>query len=77
MREGGRTTWISASQRTTPDPNGEKPAELAAITPDGSKVFFLSCEKLTDDSTAVSTGENTCTGAPRWRLSTGPGPLLL
>jgi hypothetical protein len=61
MREDGKTTWISASQRTTPDPSGEKSAELAAITPDGSKVFFLSCEKLTDDSTAVSTGANSCT----------------
>ena len=62
MREGGRTTWISVSQRTTPDPNGEKSAELAAISKDGSEVFFLSCEKLTDDSTAHSTAENTCTG---------------
>jgi hypothetical protein len=32
-----------------------------AATPDGSKVFFTSCEKLTDDSTAFSTGENSCT----------------
>ncbi len=62
MREdGARTTWISASQRTTPDPGGEKPAQLVSITPDGSKAFFLSCEKLTDDSTAVSTGANSCT----------------
>jgi hypothetical protein len=62
MREDGtRTTWISASQRTTPDPEGEKPAEIAGITPDGSEVFILSCEKLTDDSTAHSTGANTCT----------------
>jgi hypothetical protein len=62
LREDGtRTTWISASQRTTPDPGGEKPAELLGITPDGSKAFFTSCEKLTDDSTAVSNGENSCT----------------
>ncbi len=61
MREDGtRTTWISASQRTTPDPGGEKPAELVGITPDGSQAFFLSCEKLTDDSTAVSNGANSC-----------------
>jgi hypothetical protein len=58
--EGVRTTWISASQRTAPDPGGEKPARLAGITSDGSTVFFLSCEKLTDDSTASSTGENSC-----------------
>ncbi len=68
MREdGARTTWISASQRTTPDPGGEKPAELVGITSDGSKAFFLSCEKLTDDSTAHSNGENTCTGSSQGR----------
>jgi hypothetical protein len=61
MREdGARTTLISASQRTVPDPNGARPARLAGVTPDGSKVFFLSCEKLTDDSTAASNGEDTC-----------------
>jgi hypothetical protein len=61
MREDGdRTKWISASQRTTPDPNGEKPAELLGISGDGSKVFFTGCEKLTDDSTAFSNGENAC-----------------
>jgi hypothetical protein len=62
VRENGTTTTqISASQRTTPDPNGERPAAFMAATPDGSKVFFTSCEKLTDDSTAVSNGENSCT----------------
>jgi hypothetical protein len=62
VREDGTTTTrISASQRTVPDPNGPKPAAFMAATPDGSKVFFTSCEKLTDDSTAVSTGENLCT----------------
>jgi hypothetical protein len=61
MRKDGRTAWISASQRTTPDPGGEKPAELVGVTPDGSKAFFLSCEKLTDDSTAHSTGASSCT----------------
>jgi hypothetical protein len=61
MREDGvRTTWISASQRTIPDPNGEKRAEIMAITPDGSKIFFTSCEKLTDNSTAVSNAEDNC-----------------
>jgi hypothetical protein len=65
MREGGtKTTWISASQRTTPDPNGEKPAELAGVSADGSKVFFKSCEKLTDDSTAVSTAPDECSNSP-------------
>jgi hypothetical protein len=61
LREDGtKTARISASQRTVPDPNGEKPALFMAATPDGSKVFFASCEKLTDDSTAVSNGEGRC-----------------
>ena len=64
MREGARTTWISASQRAVPDPGGEKPAEFLDISSDGSKVFFLSCEKLTDDSTAHSTVANSCRSAP-------------
>jgi hypothetical protein len=64
VREGGTaTTQISASQAATPDPNGHKPAAFVAATPDGSKVFFLSCEKLTDDSTAVSNGTDTCVTA--------------
>jgi hypothetical protein len=61
--DGSRTTEVSASQRTTPDPNGEKPAAFMAASSDGSKVFFASCEKLTDDSTAVSNGEGSCTTA--------------
>ncbi len=64
VREGGTaTTQISASQAATPDPNGHKPAAFVAATPDGSKVFFLSCEKLTDESTAVSNGTDTCVTA--------------
>ncbi len=63
VREGGtKTTQISASQASTPDPNGSKPAAFMAATPDGSKAFFTSCERLTDDSTAVSNGAETCTG---------------
>ncbi len=63
MRErGAKTTWVSASQRGAPDPNGEKPVAFMAATPDGSTVFFASCEKLTDDSTAVSTAASECNG---------------
>jgi len=63
MREDNeRTIQVSASQASTADPNGHKPAAWVGATPDGSKVFFLSCEKLTDDSTAVSTAENKCYG---------------
>jgi hypothetical protein len=62
MREDNtRTVQVSASQASTPDPNGEKPAVWVGATPDGSKVFFLSCQKLTDDSTAVSNAEPFCT----------------
>jgi hypothetical protein len=56
-----RTVQVSASQASTPDPNGHKPALWQAATPSGSVVFFTSCEKLTDDSTAASTGANSCT----------------
>ncbi len=63
MREdGAKTTWISASQRTTPDPGGEKQARLGRVAPDGSKALFLSCEKLTDDSTAHSSGKKHALG---------------
>jgi hypothetical protein len=63
VREGGTsTTRVSASQASVPDPSGSKPAVYMGATPDGSKVFFASCEKLTDDSTAVSNDEPLCTG---------------
>ncbi len=58
--DGTRTTQISASQASTPDPNGPKPATFLMATADGSKAFFASCEKLTDDSTAVSTAAEAC-----------------
>ncbi len=58
--DGTRTTQISASQASTPDPNGSKPATFLMATADGSKAFFASCEKLTDDSTAVSTAAEAC-----------------
>ena len=58
---GATTSHVSASQRSTPDPNGPKPAAFVQATPSGSVAFFLSCEKLTDDSTAFSsTPANTC-----------------
>jgi hypothetical protein len=54
------TVKVSASQRTIPDPNGTKAAAFMSASSDGSIVFFTSCEKLTDDSTAVSTATNKC-----------------
>jgi hypothetical protein len=68
MREGigteaPQTFQASASQRSTPDPNGPKPAVFMGATPDGSVAFIASCEKLTDDSTAHSTAANSCLSA--------------
>ncbi len=61
VRENGTTTrLISASQASVPDPNGTRPAAFMAATPDGRIVYFTSCEKLTDDSTAVSTAADSC-----------------
>jgi hypothetical protein len=65
MREGlngpsPETVNVSASQRSIPDPNGTKPAAFTWATPDGKIAFFVSCEKLTNDSTAVSTGAYRC-----------------
>jgi hypothetical protein len=54
------TVPVSASQRATPDPGGTQPAAFLRATPSGSVVFFLSCEKLTDDSTAYSSVPNNC-----------------
>lgn len=62
VRENGTpSVQVSASQRAIPDPNGVKPAAFMAATPDGSHVFFTSCQKLTNDSTAVSTPAAECT----------------
>jgi hypothetical protein len=57
---GASTVHVSASQRGTPDPEGTKPVEFMRATPSGSVAFFLSCEKLTDDSTAYSPSPNRC-----------------
>ena len=53
--EPGRacTVEVSASQRTTGPPEPEQQALLWGASADDSKVFFTSCAKLTDDSTAV------------------------
>jgi hypothetical protein len=46
------TLDLSASHRTVPgpDPAGAQPAAFQAATPGGSKVFFTSSEKLTNDA---------------------------
>ncbi len=67
MREGGvRTVQISASQKTNgsgpggTDPAGTQEAHYWAASADGSKVFFTSCEQLTNEATA-GPGEPGCT----------------
>ncbi len=44
------TLDVSASERTPPDPTGHQRAAFQAATADGSKVFFTSSEKLTNDA---------------------------
>ena len=57
IRENGReTTLVSASQRSTADPNGTgRPAAWLGSTPSGSHTFFTSTEALTDDATPIPT----------------------
>ena len=63
VRESGiRTVRYSASQKTNgagpggTDANGPHNPEYRIASSDGSKVFFSSCEQLTNHSTAVSPG---------------------
>jgi hypothetical protein len=44
------TLHVSESKRGEPDPAGPQPAAFQAASTDGSKVFFTSPEKLTDDA---------------------------
>jgi hypothetical protein len=48
---GTTTVQISASQRTVPDPNGEQSAYYAGASADGSRIFFISSQELTNDDT--------------------------
>jgi hypothetical protein len=53
------TVEVSKSQRTTPDPNGHKPAAYRTASADGSTVFFISSEELTDDANTGVADEGT------------------
>jgi hypothetical protein len=55
-----KTVQVSASQRTPVDPNGAKPKIFMRATDSGDSAFLTSCQKLTNDSTAVSTADNRC-----------------
>jgi sugar lactone lactonase YvrE len=65
------TVQISASQRAVPDPEGEKPATFMSATPDGSRVFFTSSAKLTEDATTGPTD----LGKDLYRYDTTSGVL--
>ncbi|MCW3057312.1 MAG: hypothetical protein JWO21_1281, partial [Solirubrobacterales bacterium] len=52
--EGTSTVHVSASQRSEPDPGGTQPAYFRGATRKGTEVLFTSGEKLTNDSTALS-----------------------
>ena len=67
-KAGIESRLLSGSQRAVPDPDGPQPKTFRGATPDGSKLLFTSCEKLTDDSTAVAPGPSQECGA----FGTGP-----
>jgi hypothetical protein len=50
--DGASTVEVSKSQRTPEDPAGPQSARFQGASVDGSRVFFTSCAKLTDDATA-------------------------
>ena len=60
--DGARTVEVSASQKTNgsgpggADPNGPRDVRYAMASPDGSKVFFSTCDQLTNDATATASG---------------------
>lgn len=57
-RNGSVTVRINRSERTTPE--ATQSAELQAVTPDGSKVFFATSERLVDAD------ENSCVDIYRY-----------
>jgi hypothetical protein len=62
LREGGtRTVQINVPGAGVPaDPHGHKPAAFMAASTTDSVIYFASCERLTADSTAVSTVADSC-----------------
>jgi hypothetical protein len=51
------TLHVSASQRDVPDSEGAQNAKFLTASADGSKVFFMSTEKLTNDANTGSEDE--------------------
>lgn len=75
MRSGGVTTDISLSQAGLPDPSGPRDKDFVGASDDGSRVFFLSCEKLTDDSTASFEAEGSICKRDLYMYETDSGVL--
>jgi hypothetical protein len=62
-RNGTSTDAVSASQASTPDPNGSRPATFWCAANDGSAVYFTSQSELTDDANTGSDGSDNPTDA--------------
>jgi hypothetical protein len=62
LREGTTSTRVSVSHASVPDPAGVQPAMFWTASEDGSRAFFTSCQRLTDDSTTAV--DPTFTGGP-------------
>ena len=54
--DGQSSVEVSASRRTTPDPNPVADAKSVGISADGSKVLFTSASELTNDANTGKTG---------------------
>ncbi|MBA3866580.1 MAG: hypothetical protein H0X42_09595 [Solirubrobacterales bacterium] len=52
--DGTHTVEVSASQRTVPDPAGEQPSYYLGASLDGTRIFFVSAQELTNDDTTHS-----------------------
>lgn len=65
------TVEVSASQRSTPDPQGEQPARFMAASADGSQALFTSPSELTDDANTGSADQ----GSDLYRFDASSGAL--
>lgn len=52
--DGTRTIQLNVSERSQPDPNPFRPAEFWGASADGSRVFFISSQLLTNDASGES-----------------------
>ena len=66
------TIHVSAPEAGVSDPSGPLPAAFQEATPDGSRAFFLSSEKLTADATSAELSE----GKDLYRYDAETGTLV-